>query len=235
MRALLAVAVLVSGCQKLLDLGTVSAADARLEQPDAPIDHAIDAPACAPNPNVVSDDFTGPACAAWGTAYHQGISSVLQSAGELVVTMGAGTTEQYGGCYSNGTVPLDAVGVFVGIDRVDSAPNAWTELALKTDDSHAVQIGVTDSGTVLTLNDYGDSVRYATTAYLPARMKYVRLHTDAALTTVIGEYSADAITWTPVGDTGAQVTPVPVVVVLESGDVDGTAGSAAFSHLNVCP
>lgn len=233
MRALLAVLVLLSSCQRFLEFQTVTPGDA-----DTTIDGPLDAPMCAVNPNVFTDTFMGATCG-WGSIYSAGSASLQAVGGELVATLDAGSVETYIGCATNTTVPVDRVGVFVEIDRWETRPNGWTGIALKVDDTDVVQIEVSTNGTVLDLTNFDASIDYGDVVFEAQKMKFVRLRTSLVRDKYVADYSADAATWTRFADTGSAVPPVVVpdsaFLALEVGDNDGLSGSAAFSHLNACP
>ena len=222
----------VVACDSVLGLRTTQLADGP-PPPDAP----PDGPPCVANPAVPSDPFVATTpCSGWGTTFSKANAMLAEGSDALAITIDP-SAPSFAGCDSAGSVPFDAGGVFVAIDRALTTPSGYVNLSMHlANNGPGFQIGLDTGGSRVALQTSDGATTFPPDAvWNPTAMRFLRMRVDATTHEIVGETSPDAIRWHELAR-AAGPPPAPLTLTLIAGD-DSTegAGSAAFSHLNDCP
>ena len=187
---------------------------------DAPIQSAG---LCA-NPQLDEHFTSAMPCNGWGTRFSSH-SSVTEGAGHLSITLQQ--TSSDGGCDSTSSYAIGPVGVIVEVPAVINVMDGYTALQFQGIDrslgfnNHELLFATLNSQTV-----------FASMPFDTATMRFWRMRASGS--GIVAEYSADAMTWLPLG---AQATTLagPIKIALIAGTNDVSSGDTAqFARFVVC-
>ena len=134
-------------------------------------------------------------CDPWGTVNTAAGASVTESNGSIVVQPAANMVGSRGGCYPSGMFPFGAGGVAAEISHPIMGTDS--EFTLLSSGSMHLAVGVAN-GQIVFQNDVG-TVQYGSAIiYVASAMRWWRIRPMGA-STVVGEYSANALDWNELG------------------------------------
>jgi hypothetical protein len=187
-----------------------------------------DAPSCTSDTTSIQDDFTtSTPCSSWGGS-SANLATIMQGGGMFSISPSVAVAGTHGGCAENGSMQFGPHGLFIEVTSVVTGQTAYTNL-----NAYAAPSGLNSTlvakGGVLSL--LGSSAQIP---YDPTAMRWWRLRPTAS--GVIGEYSADALSWTMLGVVPGQP---PAMIRLDFGagtdNPEPTPGTAVFHNLDICP
>ena len=235
--------LLVSACGFTANTGTGGApADGAIDVAvvDAPggsdaadaTDAAIDGPAqpqCMASGTMDMFQSNTP-CSPWATFDSTGGTQTTQSGGKLrIAGPTAATGSTHGGCIKIGLSAWGPLGVFISVDQTLSG--GYTALTAYVASGTPGTI-VVENGSIILREPGGMDV--ASAVYAPTAMRWWRLR--PVTNGVIGETSADAVTWNMLGRVpGPPPTMIRIDISAGTNGVVANAGTAVFDNLNVCP
>jgi hypothetical protein len=187
-----------------------------------------DAAMCATDAMSIQDGFTtSTPCSPWGGS-SASLATIMQGGGMFSVSPTVDVASTHGGCAESGSMKFGPHGLFIEVTSVVAGQTAYTNL-----NAYAAPSGLSSTlvakGGVLYLLGSSAQITYDATA-----MRWWRLRPTSS--GVVGEYSADAQSWTMLGLVPGQP---PDMIRLDFGagtdNPEPTPGTAVFRNLDTCP
>lgn len=213
MRAVVALAVLGSGCDLVIGL------DRPTEPPQTEL------PAFCGDPEVFDDFATGIACP-WGVTTETSGGSVERRESVLAVTV-SGERAMYAGCTAFRAYPFTERGVFLKVAQPLHVATSYTVFKLRGQDGAGTELGLSFDGD---LELFVDGMSRGSLAGEPPTWWRLRRAGSRA----VAEVSADAVAWTTVADVAV---PLPTTVAIDIGaGINGAsqADTATFEAFGAC-
>ncbi len=199
---------------------------------DAMTDAMIDAVPSSCTAGGTVDTFSGSTpCSSWAT-YDETQSTVTQTGGKLRIAPSSSSPVTHGGCFATGLSAFGPSGLFISVESVAAGLSSYTALTAYVASGTPSAI-VMRNGTISVVNP-ATLVAAGSWPYVAATMKWWRLRPVA--TGIVGEVSANALTWTPIGTiTGPVPTQIRIDISAGNSAEEQNAGEAVFDNLDVCP
>jgi len=188
------------------------------------VDASVDAStACA----RYTFDSGGDACAPWGHGVGNADSESI--GGNLVITPLPNDGND-GGCVGNAMVPFTERGMVIEVIQVVSAPSGYTRFTLDDEDKYPRMEHSNGTLKIRTLSQTPAMVNY-----VAADMRWWKLRLDRPRQRIIGEYSADGMTWVTLGELGSP--PALARPQIEAGvqSAEPTPGTTVVGEFQLCP
>lgn len=180
--------------------------------------------ACGGGSAWLDETFAGTTPCDWQFGPFTNGATLAQGSGELSISVN--DVNVNAGC-TLVPHPVTSAGVIVHVTRALTLTNAYVAVQLE---DLGLELYVQDAQLILSDTD-GESV-YATTAYVPAQMSWVRMRSASG--TIVAESSPDGVAWSLVGSATSATSSSTRVGLIAGTSNFATTETAQFGRFVVC-